>query len=46
MGGTFHTLEQIRIVADLVSLIVGAVPIVFATLLLVVKRHLKSQVVT
>lgn len=43
MGGTFHTLEQIRIVADLVFLIVGAVPIVFATLLLVFKRHLKSS---
>ena len=46
MGGTFHTLEKIRIVADLIFLIVGAVPIVFATLLLVIKRHPKLETVT
>jgi nitric oxide reductase subunit B len=35
MGGTFHTLEWIRIVADTVFLLLGAVPIAFATLRLV-----------
>ena len=35
LGGTYHTLEWIRIVGDLIFLLLGAVPIVFATLLLV-----------
>jgi len=35
MGGTFHTLEWIRIVADTVFLLAGALPIAYATLRLV-----------
>jgi len=43
MGGTFHMLEIVRIVGDLVFLIVGVVPIVFATLMLVFKRGAKAE---
>jgi nitric oxide reductase subunit B len=35
MGGTYHTLEWIRIVGDLIFLLLGAVPIALATFLLV-----------
>lgn len=35
MGGTYHTLEWIRIVADMVFLLVGAVPMALATFRLV-----------
>ncbi|WP_243301122.1 nitric-oxide reductase large subunit [Geothrix oryzisoli] len=35
MGGTFHTLEWIRIVADTIFLLAGALPIAYATLKLV-----------
>lgn len=38
LGGTFHTLEWLRIVGDLVFLFLGAAPIAFATLLLVLGR--------
>ncbi len=38
MGGLFHTLEWIRIVADMTFLIVGAVPLSLAILLLVLNR--------
>jgi nitric oxide reductase subunit B len=31
-SGTFHTLEWVRIVADMIFLIVGALPIVIASL--------------
>ncbi len=41
-GGTFHTLEAIRIVGDLIFLLVGTVPIVLATLVLVFGRTLES----
>jgi nitric oxide reductase subunit B len=39
MGGTYHTLEWIRIAGDMVFLLAGAVPIVFATLKLVFDRE-------
>ncbi len=39
MGGTFHTLEWIRIVGDLVFLLVGVVPLVLATMRLVFSRE-------
>jgi nitric oxide reductase large subunit len=35
MGGLYHTLEWIRIAADLTFLLVGAVPLAWAVLLLV-----------
>ncbi len=38
MGGLFHTLEWIRIVADMTFLLVGAVPLSLAILLLVLNR--------
>lgn len=38
MGGTYHTLEWLRIVADLVFLLLGALPIALATLKLVFGR--------
>jgi nitric oxide reductase subunit B len=38
MGGTFHTLEWIRIVGDLVFLLVGVVPLALATMRLVFSR--------
>ena len=38
MGGTFHTLEWIRVVGDTVFLLGGAVPITYATLRLVFSR--------
>jgi len=38
MGGTFHTLEWIRIIADLVFLLVGAVPLVIAALRMIFSR--------
>lgn len=38
MGGTYHTLEWIRIVADLIFLFLGALPIVIATLQMVFGR--------
>lgn len=42
MGGTYHALEWARMVADLVFLLVGAVPLAFATCKLVVKRDLEG----
>lgn len=42
LGGTYHTLEWIRIAADLVFLFFGAVPMVFATLKLVFTRSSSS----
>ena len=39
MGGTFHTLEWARIVADMIFLLLGAVPIAYATLRLVFSRE-------
>ncbi len=44
MGGTFHTLETIRIVGDLIFLLFGTIPMVIATLLLVFGRNVKSAV--
>ena len=38
MGGTYHTLEWLRIVADLVFLLLGALPIALATLKLALAR--------
>jgi nitric oxide reductase subunit B len=38
MSGTFHTLESIRIVADMVFLVLGAAPIALATMKLVFGR--------
>jgi nitric oxide reductase large subunit len=38
MAGTFHALEWLRIVADTTFLVVGAVPMVLATLKLVFGR--------
>ncbi len=38
MGGTYHALEWVRIVADMVFLLVGAVPLALATLRLVFSR--------
>jgi hypothetical protein len=32
MSGTFHTLEWVRVVGDLVLILLGAVPITFAAL--------------
>jgi nitric oxide reductase subunit B len=39
MGGTFHTLEWIRISADMIFLFAGALPIAYATLKLVFSRE-------
>ena len=39
MGGTFHTLEWVRMVADMVFLLAGALPIAYATLRLVLSRE-------
>ena len=39
MSGTFHTLEWIRIAADMVFLLAGALPIAYATLRLVFSRE-------
>ena len=41
MGGTYHTLEWIRIVADMVFLLAGAVPLVYAALRLSFTREAK-----
>ena len=41
MSGTFHTLEWIRIVADLVFLLMGAVPLVYAALRMILSRDPK-----
>ncbi|HKI82733.1 MAG TPA: cbb3-type cytochrome c oxidase subunit I, partial [Candidatus Krumholzibacteria bacterium] len=43
MGGNFHILETIRIVGDLIFLFAGTVPIVIATLKLVVGRKAASK---
>lgn len=43
MGGNYHILEWIRIVGDLIFLLLGAVPIVFATLLLVFGRKARAE---
>ena len=43
MGGTFHTLEWIRIVGDLIFLLVGSAPIALATLQLVLAREVESN---
>ena len=43
MGGTYHTLEWIRIVADLTFLFVGSLPIAWATLQLVLKRDMRRD---
>jgi nitric oxide reductase subunit B len=42
MGGNYHILEWVRIVGDLIFLLLGAVPIVFATLLLVFGRKARA----
>ena len=39
MTGTFHTLEWIRVAADLVFLLVGVLPIVFAAMRLIFSRE-------
>jgi nitric oxide reductase subunit B len=38
MGGLFHTLEWIRIAADMTFLLVGAVPIALAVMILLLNR--------
>jgi nitric oxide reductase subunit B len=38
MSGTFHTLEWVRIVADMLFLTVGVVPILIAALRSLAKR--------
>lgn len=38
MGGTFHMLESVRVVGDMIFLLLGVFPIVFATLQLVFGR--------
>jgi len=43
MGGTFHTLEWMRIVADMTFLLAGVVPIVLAALRSYVKRDAIHQ---
>ena len=42
MSGTYHTLEWIRILADMVFLLLGAVPIALATAQLVLGRKTKK----
>jgi nitric oxide reductase subunit B len=42
MTGTFHTVEWIRIVGDLVFMIFGVFPIVLAAIFSFLKRDLKS----
>lgn len=46
MGGTFHTLETLRIVGDLVFLLLGVVPMVYATLRLVFGRKAQPDAQT
>ncbi len=46
MGGTYHTLESLRIVGDLIFLLAGTLPIVVATLQLVFGRKTNSGVQT
>jgi len=43
MGGTYHTLEWVRMVADMVFLLAGAVPLVFAALRLSFSREEKAS---
>ncbi len=43
LGGTYHTLESIRIVADLIFLFLGALPIAWATLQLVLTREKRAE---
>lgn len=43
MSGTFHTLEWVRIAADLIFIIFGAVPIALAALNSIFKRDLKPD---
>lgn len=43
MGGTYHTLEWIRIVADMVFLLAGAVPLVYAALRLSFTREVHAS---
>ncbi len=43
MGGTYHTLEWIRIIADMVFLLAGAVPLVFAALRLSFTREVQAN---
>lgn len=43
MGGTYHTLEWVRMVADMVFLLAGAVPLVFAALRLSFSREAKAS---
>ena len=42
MGGIFHTLEWIRIVADMIFLLAGALPIAYGTLKLLFTTKLKE----
>ncbi len=44
MSGTFHTVEWIRIVGDLVFLLCGVFPIVLAAILSFLKRDLKPEI--
>jgi nitric oxide reductase subunit B len=43
MGGAYHTLEWTRIVADLIFLFLGALPIAWATFQLVLGRNIRSD---
>lgn len=43
MGGTYHTLEWVRMVADMAFLLAGAVPLVFAALRLSFSREAKAS---
>jgi hypothetical protein len=39
MGGAYHTLEWVRIIADLLFLCAGVIPIVLATIRLLLDRE-------
>ncbi|MEO6951397.1 MAG: nitric-oxide reductase large subunit [Polyangia bacterium] len=45
MGGMFHILEALRMVADIVFLVLGAAPIAWATVLLVTRRERRRPLV-
>jgi nitric oxide reductase subunit B len=44
LSGTFHTVEWIRIVGDLVFLLCGFFPIVLAAVLSFLKRDLRPEI--
>jgi nitric oxide reductase subunit B len=43
MAGTFHTLEWVRMIGDMMFLLLGAVPIVLAAFKLICGKEAKAR---